>query len=161
MIASVREVTEAAKLLGTDGLRLDHVAIAVRSISSSRVFYEALGLRVNGEETVQHEQVKTAMLSLGESRLELIEPLEDDSAIGRFLARRGEGLHHVALHSADIDAKFRALNSMGVRLASDSIRIGVGGHKYFFVHPASTGGVLIEIVGDAALGSSIEAGELG
>jgi methylmalonyl-CoA epimerase len=142
--------TEACRSVVQDlSLRLDHVGIAVRSIALARVFYEAFGMRVSAEETVEHEQVKTAMLVLGESRLELIEPIQEDSAVGRFLAKRGEGTHHLALHSDDIQAKFESLLAMGVRLASDSIRIGAGGHRYFFVHPASTGGVLIEVVGDA------------
>lgn len=131
-------------------MRLDHVGIAVRSIASARVLYEALGISVIAEETVVHERVRTAMLSLGESRLELIEPIDQDSAVARFLAKRGEGMHHLALHSEDIDAKFEALRFSGIRLASSSVRVGAGGHRYFFVHPASTGGVLIEIVGDAA-----------
>jgi LAO/AO transport system kinase len=136
------------------GLRLDHLGVAVRSIAAARGFYEALGLAVSHEETVEHEKVKTAMLPLGESRIELLEATEEDSTIGRFLAKRGEGLHHVAVrvdgHAGGIDAMFARLTAQGVRLASDAVRVGAGGHRYFFVHPASTGGVLLEIVGDAA-----------
>jgi LAO/AO transport system kinase len=135
------------------GLRLDHLGVAVKSIAAARRFYEALGLAVSHEETVEHEKVKTAMLPLGESRIELLEATEEDSTIGRFLAKRGEGLHHVAVHVDGIDAMFARLMAKGVRLASDAVRVGAGGHRYFFVHPASTGGVLLEIVGDAA-GSS-------
>jgi len=104
---------------------------------------------VSGEETVEHEKVKTAMLPLGESRIELLEPTEEDSTIGRFLAKRGEGLHHIAVHVDGVDAMFDRLRLQSVRLASDSVGVGAGGHRYFFVHPASTGGVLVEIVGDA------------
>jgi LAO/AO transport system kinase len=132
------------------GLRLDHLGVAVKSIAAARGFYEALGLVVSHEETVEHEKVKTAMLPLGESRIELLEATEEDSTIGRFLAKRGEGLHHVAVHVEGIDAMFARLMEQGVRLASDAVRVGAGGHRYFFVHPASTGGVLLEIVGDAA-----------
>jgi LAO/AO transport system kinase len=135
-----------------EGLRLDHLGVAVRSIAAAREFYEALGLEVRHEETVEHEQVKTAMLPLGESRIELLEATQEDSTIGRFLAKRGEGLHHVAVHVEGIDAMFVRLREQGVRLASDSVRVGAGGHRYFFVHPASTGGVLLEIVGDATVG---------
>jgi LAO/AO transport system kinase len=135
-----------------DGLRLDHLGIAVRSIETARGFYEALGLVVSHEETVEHEQVKTAMLPLGESRIELLEATQEDSTIGRFLAKRGEGLHHVAVHVEGIDAMFARMTAQGVRLASDSVRVGAGGHRYFFVHPASTGGVLLEIVGDGVAG---------
>jgi LAO/AO transport system kinase len=133
------------------GLRLDHLGVAVRSIAVARVFYEALGLAVSHEETVEHEQVKTAMLPLGASRIELLEATQEDSTIGRFLAKRGEGLHHVAVHVEGIDAMFAKLTGQGVRLASDAVRVGAGGHRYFFVHPASTGGVLLEIVGDGAV----------
>ena len=130
------------------GLRLDHLGIAVRSIAAARGFYELLGARVTHEETVEHERVKTAMLPLGESRIELLEPTAEDSVIGRFLAKRGEGLHHVAVRVAGIDERFAALQAAGVRLASDQVRVGAGGHRYFFVHPASTGGVLLELVGE-------------
>jgi LAO/AO transport system kinase len=139
---------------GGGGLSLDHLGIAVKSIAASRRFYEALGLTVSHEETVEHEKVKTAMLPLGDSRIELLEATEEDSTIGRFLAKRGEGLHHVAVHVEGIDEMFSKLTADGVRLASDAVRIGAGGHRYFFVHPASTGGVLLEIVGDAASGSA-------
>jgi LAO/AO transport system kinase len=138
----------------TDGVMLDHLGIAVRSIAAARGFYESLGLAVSHEETIEHEQVRTAMLPLGESRIELLEAIGSqvgsDSVIGRFLAKRGEGLHHVALRVADVDAMFARLGSEGVRLASDVVRVGSGGRRYFFVHPASTGGVLVEIVGETA-----------
>jgi len=137
--------------LGSD-LHLDHLGVAVKSIAAARGFYEALGLVVSHEETVEHEKVKTAMLPLGASRIELLEATEEDSTIGRFVAKRGEGLHHVAVKVDGIDAMFAKLSAQGVRLASDAVRVGAGGHRYFFVHPASTGGVLLEIVGDALEG---------
>jgi len=130
------------------GLGLDHLGVAVRSIAAARGFYEALGLVVSHEETVEHEKVRTAMLPLGTTRIELLEATEEDSTIGRFLAKRGEGLHHIAVHVEGIDEMFRRLTAQGIRLASDAVRVGAGGHRYFFVHPASTGGVLLEIVGD-------------
>lgn len=156
IIADVNEFSDIdgtmARLrsIGAGGLRLDHLGVAVKSIAAARGFYEALGLTVSHEETVEHEKVKTAMLPLGESRIELLEATEGDSAVGRFVARRGEGLHHVAVRVDAVDAMFEKLRAQGLRLASDSVRVGVGGHRYFFVHPASTGGVLVEIVGDAA-----------
>ena len=131
-------------------LRLDHLGVAVKSIAAARGFYETLGLVVSHEETVEHEKVRTAMLPLGESRIELLEATEEDSTIGRFLAKRGEGLHHVAVRVDGVDTMFVRLKAQGVRLASQTVRVGAGGHRYFFVHPASTGGVLLEIVGDAA-----------
>ncbi len=133
--------------LAEAGLRLDHLGVAVRSIAAARGFYELLGMSVGAEETVEHEQVRTAMLPLGESRIELLEATAEDSVIGRFVAKRGEGLHHIAVKVDGVDAMFERLKGEGVRLASDAVRVGAGGHRYFFVHPASTGGVLVEIVG--------------
>ncbi len=147
---SLRDGLLQEELLRDGSLRLDHIGIAVRSIAAARVFYEALGLQVGREEIVPQEQVKTAMLVLGESRLELLEAMSQDSTVGRFLAKRGEGMHHVAISVADIESKFEAMKVQDVRLVNDAIGIGAGGHRYFFVHPASTGGVLIEIVGDGS-----------
>jgi methylmalonyl-CoA epimerase len=128
-------------------VRLDHVGVAVRSIAAARGFYESLGVAVGAEETVEREQVRVAMLQLGESRIELLQAVVEESVVGRFLARRGEGLHHVAVRVADVDAMFARLRAEGVRLASEAVGVGAGGHRYFFVHPASTGGVLVEVVG--------------
>jgi methylmalonyl-CoA epimerase len=133
--------------------RIDHLGIAVKSISIARKFYESLGMRVQHEETVTDEQVHTAMIPVGESRIELLEATSMDSVIGRFIAKRGEGLHHVALHVDDIDATFKQLKNHGARLVSEEIKTGAGGHLYFFVHPESTGGVLLEICQDAARGA--------
>jgi LAO/AO transport system kinase len=152
-----RKVRMGASGLRVDGLRLDHLGVAVKSIAAARGFYEALGMVVSHEEVVEHERVKTAMLPLGESRIELLEATEEDSTIGRFVAKRGEGLHHVAVHVDGIDVMFARLMAQGVRLASDAVRVGAGGHRYFFVHPASTGGVLLEIVGDGALPGEVGA----
>jgi methylmalonyl-CoA epimerase len=88
------------------------------------------------------------MLPLEQSRIELLEAVVEDSVIGRFISRRGEGLHHIALRVERLDQHFADLQAAGVRLASDAIRVGAGGHRYFFVHPAGTGGVLLELVGE-------------
>ncbi len=133
-------------------LRLDHLGIAVKSIAQAKRFYETLGLRITHEEIVEHEQVKTAMLPLGETRVELLEPTAEDSVIGRYLAKRGEGLHHLAVHVPDIAAAMAAMQSVGVRLVNDKVKTGAGGHSYFFVHPESTGGVLLEIVSSNGAG---------
>jgi len=135
-------------LEGVEGLRLDHLGVAVRSIASALGFYEGLGLLVSGEETVEGEAVRVAMLPLGETRVELLEPVGEGAVVGRFLARRGEGLHHIALRCTDLDGMFARLKARGVRLASERIGVGAGGHRYFFVHPSSTGGVLVELVAD-------------
>lgn len=129
-------------------MKIDHLGVAVNSIQAARGFYEALGLAVTHEETVEHEQVRTAMIPLGESRIELLEPTSEDSTVGRFLKKRGEGLHHVAVHVEDIGATLKALRSKGVRLVSEEVQVGAGGHLYFFVHPSSAGGVLLEICQD-------------
>jgi methylmalonyl-CoA epimerase len=130
------------------GARIDHLGIAVESIAQARGFYEALGLRVMHEETVEHEGVRVAMLPLGESRIELLEPLGPETTVGRFLSKRGAGLHHVALHVDDINAAWTELQARGVAIVSPAIQTGAGGHLYFFVHPKSTGGVLLEICQD-------------
>jgi LAO/AO transport system kinase len=134
--------------VGAVGVSVDHLGVAVRSIAGVRGFWEGLGVRISEVEEVGFERVRVAMMPMGETRLELIEAMEEDSVIGRFLAKRGEGLHHVALKVAGVDARFEAMRAAGVRLASDAVRVGAGGHRYFFVHPASTGGVLVELVGE-------------
>ncbi len=127
---------------------LDHLGIAVRSIAEARKLYESLGLRVVHEETVEYEHVRTAMIPTGEVRLELLEPTQADSPVGRFLAKHGEGLHHVAMQVENIALALETLKAQGVRLISEEIRVGAGGHLYFFVHPASACGVLLEICED-------------
>jgi methylmalonyl-CoA epimerase len=129
-------------------MKIDHLGIAVESIAASRIFYEALGLRITHEEVIEHEQVRTAMVPLGDSRIELLEPLREDSAVGRFLKKRGPGLHHVALHVDDIAASLASLKAKGAKLISEEVQVGAGGHLYFFVHPSSAGGVLLEICQD-------------
>jgi methylmalonyl-CoA epimerase len=134
-------------------LCLDHIGIAVRSIEAAQKFYGLLGLQVGAIEEIAHEGVRLAMLELGSTRLELLEPLSPESVIGRFLERRGEGIHHIAIRVDDIDAKFVQCTDAGMRLASDAIRTGAGGHRYFFVHPSSAAGVLVEVVADARSGA--------
>jgi methylmalonyl-CoA epimerase len=135
------------RLEGLETCRLHHLGIAVANLDKARTFYEELlGLHVDRVETIAPEQVRVAMLATGESRLELLEATAEDSVIGRFIARRGEGLHHVALAVDGIDDHFDRMRAAGVRLASDAVGIGAGGHRYFFVHPQSTGGVLLELV---------------
>ena len=124
---------------------LDHIGIAVQSIAEARKLYESLGLAVVHEETVEQEQVRTAMIPAGDARIELLEPTAPDSPVARFLSKRGPGLHHIALHVEDISAALETLKAQGARLISDDIQIGAGGHLYFFVHPSSAGGILLEI----------------
>ena len=128
--------------------KVDHLGIAVKSIAEARKFYEQLGMKIIGEEVVEHERVRAAMVPVGDTRFELLEGTSNDSAITKFIAKRGEGLHHVAVHVNDISATFEDLKRRGVRLISDEIKIGAGGHLYIFVHPSATGGVLLELCQD-------------
>jgi methylmalonyl-CoA epimerase len=125
---------------------IDHLGIAVKSLAAAKTFYEKLGLNVSPEETIEHERVRLVMVPVGESRLELLEATSEDSTVARFISKRGEGLHHVCLKVPDLRAAVDRLKRDGVRLVSDDIKVGAGGHQYVFVHPASTGGVLLELV---------------
>jgi len=126
--------------------QIDHLGIAVRSLDAALQFYERqLGFTVTQRETVEQEKVKVAMLPAGESRLELLEATEPDSVIAKFIEKRGEGLHHVAIKVPDLNAIVLRLKTEGARLLNDP-RPGAGGHLYVFVHPSSTGGVLLELI---------------
>ena len=125
---------------------IDHLGIGVKSLVAAKAIYEKLGLSVSPEETVEQEKVRLVMVPVGESRLELLEPTSEDSTIAKFIARRGEGLHHVCLRVPDLVTAVEKLKKDGVRLVSDQIKRGAGGHRYVFVHPASAGGVLLELV---------------
>jgi methylmalonyl-CoA epimerase len=120
--------------------------VAVKSLAAAKSIYEKLGLPVSAEEVVEAEQVRVVMVPLGESRLELLEPTSDASVIARFIAKRGEGLHHVSLQVPNLTAAVERLKKDGVRLVTDEIKVGAGGHRYVFVHPSSAGGVLLELV---------------
>jgi methylmalonyl-CoA epimerase len=131
-------------------VEIDHLGIAVRSLAEGLSFYEqALGMTVSLRETVAPEGVEIAMLPAGSSpeapRIELLEPLSQDSAIGKFVDARGPGLHHVALRVDDLPAAVDRLKSGGYRVLHEP-RVGAGGHSYVFVHPHSTGGVLLELI---------------
>ena len=128
---------------------LDHLGIAVKSLAAAKTLYEKLGLSVSPEETVEQEKVRLVMVPVGETRLELLESTSDDSVIGRFIAKRGEGLHHISLRVPDLNAAVQRLKSEGVRLVSEEIKTGAGGHRYIFIHPSSAGGVLLELVESA------------
>ena len=125
---------------------LDHLGIAVKSLNTAKAIYEALGLSAQPEELVPAEKVRVVMVPVGNTRLELLEATSEDSTIAKFIAKRGEGLHHISLRVPDLTAVVKKLKSTGVRLVSDQIRVGAGGHHYVFVHPSSAGGVLLELV---------------
>ena len=132
---------------------IDHLGIAVKSLEQAKQFYRNLGLEIQAEESVEAEKVKLAMVPVGESRIELLEPTSEDSPIAKFLAKRGEGLHHVALHVHGLPAVVEKMKQAGTRFVSDQIKVGAGGHAYIFVHPASSGGVLLELCEDAPKGA--------
>ena len=125
---------------------IDHLGIAVKSLAAAKTIYETLGLTISQEEEVAGEQVRLLMVEVGESRFELLEPTSESSPIAKFLTKRGEGLHHVSLRVPDLAAAIEKLKAKGIRLVSDEIKIGAGGHHYIFVHPSSAGGVLLELV---------------
>jgi len=125
---------------------LDHLGIAVNSLKSAKAIYEKLGLSLSAEETVEAEKVRLVMVPLNGTRIELLEPTSEESVIARFIAKRGEGLHHICLRVPDLVAAVGKLQQEGVRLVSKEIKIGAGGHRYVFVHPSSADGVLIELV---------------
>jgi len=126
--------------------RIDHLGIAVKSLAAAKGIYEKLGLSVSAEETVEQEKVRLVIVPVGESRLELLEATSEDSTIAKFIAKRGEGLHHVCMRVPNLLAAVAKLKKDGVRLVSEEIKVGAGGHRYVFVHPSSAGGVLLELV---------------
>lgn len=127
---------------------IDHLGIAVKDLAAAKELYEQLGIRVVSEEEVPNEKVKVAMLPIGESRIELLEATSDDSPIAKFIAKRGEGIHHIAVHVPNVSSTMEAMRAKGVRFVSDEIKVGAGGHLYVFIHPSSAGGVLIELCQD-------------
>jgi methylmalonyl-CoA/ethylmalonyl-CoA epimerase len=128
-------------------MKIDHLGIAVRSLQDSLAFYrDALGLELVGTETVEDQGVRVALLPVGESRIELLEPISDDTVVGRFIAKRGEGLHHVCYQVDDLEAALAQLRSRGVRLLEGYPRRGAEGKLVAFLHPTAANGVLIELV---------------
>lgn len=123
---------------------LDHIGIAVRSIEEARI-YRALGLEVDHVETVESQGVKTAFLSVGDSNIELLEPTSPDTAVGKFIEKRGEGIHHICLRVDDIEAHLARLKAQGFRLINEHPVPGAHGCRVAFLHPAAGHGVLIEL----------------
>ena len=128
-------------------MKIDHIGIATNGIEEAAKFYlESLGLQIDHVEDVASQKVRVAMLPLGESRVELLEPTSDDSPISKFLDKRGPGIHHIAVRVADIRAALADLKQRGARLIDEEPRVGAGGCLVAFIHPSSTGGVLLELV---------------
>jgi methylmalonyl-CoA epimerase len=126
---------------------IDHVGVAVEDIDAALALYrDTLGLALVHRETVSEQGVDAVLLDVGDSHIELLQPLGPDTAVGRFLARRGPGLHHVAYRVASVEETLNALSVAGIRLIDERPRTGIRGSQVAFLHPAATGGVLTEIV---------------
>jgi methylmalonyl-CoA epimerase len=133
-------------MTGLNQFDIDHLGIAVRSLDAALAFYaDQLGFQACPRETVEQEKVNVVMLPAGGPRIELLEATGSDSVIAKFIEKRGEGLHHVALKVPDLAATVERLKAQGARLLNEP-RVGAGGHLYVFVHPSSTGGVLLELI---------------
>jgi len=127
--------------------RIDHIGIAVQDLEAAmRPWVEGLGLKVAAVETLESERVKVAMLPVGETKLELLQPTSPESAIAKFIEKRGTGIHHIAFHVESAAAALEALKVAGVPLIDQAPRQGAGGMKVGFAHPKGFGGVLVEVV---------------
>ena len=127
--------------------RIDHIGVAVDDLEAAIELYGSrFGMREQHRETVESQGVEAVLLEVGDGHVELLRPLADDTAIGKFLAKRGPGLHHVAYQTEDIDRTLGAVRDAGIDLIDETPRIGIRGSRVAFLHPRSTGGVLTEIV---------------
>jgi methylmalonyl-CoA/ethylmalonyl-CoA epimerase len=132
--------------------RIDHVGIAVADLDAAIALHEqTYGMPVVHRETIAEQGVEAVLLDVGENHVELLRPLADDTPVGRFLAKRGPGLHHVAYQVADIDVALARLHELGVRMIDAVPRTGIRGSKVAFLHPSASGSVLTEIVEPATL----------
>jgi methylmalonyl-CoA epimerase len=128
-------------------MKLDHIGIATRQIDEAlAVWRDALGLQVEFTEEVTEQGVRVALLPIGDTHIELLEPLHDDSPVGKFLEKRGPGIHHLAVRVKDIQASLDQLKEKGTRLIDETPRRGAGGCLVAFIHPSSANGVLLELV---------------
>jgi methylmalonyl-CoA epimerase len=128
-------------------MKISHLGIATKEIDEALKFWEdALGLENVHTETVEEQKVRVAMLPIGETRIELLEPTAEDSPISKFLEKRGGGIHHIAVEVEDIEATLAKLKAEGARLIDEKPRIGAEGCLIAFVHPSSANGVLLELV---------------
>ena len=129
------------------GRALDHVGIAVHSLDESLPVFESItGGKGHGRERVEQQGVEVVFLGAGDGRLELLAPTRDDSAVAKFLARRGPGMHHLCYRVDDIAAELDRYRAAGARLIDEAPRPGAAGHLVAFIHPKSTGGVLVELL---------------
>jgi methylmalonyl-CoA/ethylmalonyl-CoA epimerase len=132
--------------------RIDHIGVAVSDLEAAIALHErTYGMPLVHRETVTEQGVEAVLLDVGENHVELLRPLADDTPVGRFLAKRGPGLHHVAFQVADVEATLAQLRERGVRLIDESPRSGIRGSRVAFLHPSSSGGVLTELVEPATV----------
>jgi methylmalonyl-CoA/ethylmalonyl-CoA epimerase len=135
--------------------RIDHIGVAVADLDAALELHErTYGMPVVHRETVEEQGVEAVLLDVGENHVELLRPLADDTPVGRFLAKRGPGLHHVAFQVAEIEAALAQLRDQGVRLIDETPRIGIRGSRVAFLHPSASGGVLTELVEPATVHAS-------
>jgi methylmalonyl-CoA/ethylmalonyl-CoA epimerase len=128
-------------------MKVDHIGIATRQLDEAlTIWRDALGLEIDSTEEVTDQGVRVAMMPIGESHIELLEPLNENSPVGKFLEKRGPGIHHVAIRVADIHAALAQLKEKGTRLIDETPRLGAGGCLVAFIHPSSSNGVLLELV---------------
>ncbi len=126
-------------------MKIDHIGVAVSSIEEAKKMYELLGLEVTDIEEVPSQGVKVAMLPIGESRIELLEPLSEESPIQKFMDKKGSGIHHLAVSVENVADELEKLKEKGVRLINEEPVPGAGGALIAFVHPKETNGVLLEL----------------
>jgi len=128
-------------------MKLHHIGIATNQLAEGlAVWRDILGLEIDATEDVAEQGVRVAMLQLGETHVELLQPLHPNSPVGKFLAKRGPGIHHIAIEVEDIRGSLAALAGKGARLIDEEPRVGMGGCLVAFIHPSSTNGVLLELV---------------
>jgi methylmalonyl-CoA epimerase len=128
-------------------VKIDHIGIAVKSLTEAlKVYEQAMGLKVSGLDQVDEQGVRVAMLSLGDSRIELLEPTGPESPVEKFMAKRGEGIHHIAITVDNIESALEQLKAAGIRLIDHTPRRGAHNTRIAFIHPSSTHGVLLELV---------------
>jgi methylmalonyl-CoA/ethylmalonyl-CoA epimerase len=127
--------------------RIDHIGVAVEDLDAAIDLYkQKFGMAEQHREVVEQQGVEAVLLDIGEGHVELLKPLSPDTAVGKFLASRGPGLHHVAYQTSDIDAALEQVKAAGLQLIDESPRIGIRGSRVAFLHPKATAGVLTEIV---------------
>ncbi len=129
--------------------KIDHIGIAVKNLDEAITTYQKLGFKVSDIEEVPSQKVRIAFANIGGSKIELLEPTSEKSSVAKFIQKKGEGLHHIAIEVQNIEQKLKSLKDAGISLIDQKPRLGVGGNKIAFIHPKSANGVLIELRQDS------------